>query len=118
METLIEENKNDDFKRKFYVWHLERLQALVEPVMVETTILKSYIGNYGPRKISLKDNNLYYQKGGAETQYKLIPLNNHYFMVKGDSSFRLKFMVENGQTLAIEGHYDNGRSDKNLKTKN
>lgn len=118
LETLIEENKNDDFKRKFYVWHLERLQALVEPVMVETTILKSYIGNYGPRKISLKDNNLYYQKGGAETQYKLIPLNNHYFMVKGDSSFRLKFMVENGQTLAIEGHYDNGRSDKNLKTKN
>lgn len=117
LETLIEESKNDEIK-KFYAWNLEGLKALMEPVMVETTILKSYIGNYGPRKISLKDKNLYYQREGADIQYKLIPLNNNEFLLKENSSFRLKFIVENEQTVAVEGHYDNGRSDKNLKTKN
>lgn len=118
LETLIKESKNDEIKKKFYAWNFEGLKAIIEPVVVDTSILKSYIGNYGPRKISLKDNNLYYQKEGSTVQYKLIPLNNHDFLLKENNSFRLKFIVENEQTVAVEGHYDNRRSDKSLKSKN
>lgn len=118
LETLMKENEDDEIKKQFYAWNLEGLKAIMEPVVVDTSILKSYIGNYGPRKISLKNNNLYYQKEGTDIQYKLIPLNTHDFLVKEDSSFRLKFIVRNEQTVAVEVHYDNGRSDKNLKTKN
>lgn len=116
LETLIQANKENEINQRFYTWHLEGLKAIMEPVLVDTPILKSYIGNYGPRMISLKDNNLYYQREGTEIQYKMIPLNDKEFMLKKNNSFRLKFIVENGQSLAVEGHYDNGSSDKNLKT--
>jgi hypothetical protein len=116
LETLIQASKENEINKGFYVWHLEGLEAIMEPVLVDTTILKSYIGNYGPRMISLKDNNLYYQREGTEIQYKLIPLSDKEFMLKENSSIRLRFIVENGQALAVEGLYDNGRSDKSPKT--
>lgn len=116
LETLIEASKKNEINKGFYAWHLEGLEAIMEPVLVDTTILKSYIGNYGPRMISLKDNNLYYQREGTEIQYKLIPLSDKEFMLKENNSFRLRFIVENGQALAVEGLYDNGRSDKSPKT--
>jgi hypothetical protein len=47
----------------------------------------------------------------------MIPINETTFMFDELNYFRLKVIVENGKAVAIEGLYDNGRSDRSLRTK-
>lgn len=115
LEYLIEES-NDSELKKFYQWNLDAIQAILEPVIIEKSTLESYIGNYGPRIISMENNILYHQRSGRN-KHELIPLSNDEFQLKDLSSFRIKFISEEGQITALEGHYDNGRSDRNLKNK-
>jgi len=115
LESLIEETDDAELKR-FYKWHLDGIKSIIEPVIIEQLTLESYIGTYGPRVISMENNILYYQRIGRN-KHELVPLSNNEFQPKDMSSFRIKFISEEGQITALEGHYDNGRSDRNLKDK-
>lgn len=115
LEYLIEESKDASLK-KFYEWNLDAIKIILDPVIVEKSILESYIGTYGPRVISIENNTLYYQRG-ERNKYELIPLNENEFQLKEMPSFRIRFISEKGQTVALEGTYDDGRSDRNLKHK-
>lgn len=115
LESLSEKTTDAGMKQ-FYNWHLNGLKIQVNPVTVDNTKLKSYTGNYGPRKISMKNNTLFYQRGEG-VKYELQPLSQQEFLLKGLSRFRIKFISENGKVIALEGNYDNGRSDKNMKNK-
>lgn len=115
LESLLA--KSQDPQQEQYVqWYLSALKIKQDPIIIKETLLKSYTGTYGPRKISFENSTLYYQRGEGNT-YELIPLKENEFMLKGMSTFRIKFISENGQIVALEGNYDNGRSDRNLKTK-
>jgi retinol-binding protein 3 len=115
LEFLLENSKDEQLK-KIYEWNLSGLKVLLEPVIIEKTVLEYYIGTYGPGVISIENNTLHYQKGEGN-KYELIPLNKNEFMLKELSSFRIRFIIENGQIAALEVNYDNGSSDKNLKNK-
>lgn len=115
LEYLIEKS-NDAALEKFYQWNLNAVKAILEPVIIDKSTLASYIGIYGPRIISMENNILYYQKTGRN-KHELVPLGKNAFQLKDLSSFRIKFISENGEIIALEGHYDNGRSDRNLKNK-
>lgn len=115
LESLLAKSK-DPQQEQYFQWYLSALKIKQNPIIVKETLLKSYTGTFGPRKISFENSSLYYQRGEGNT-YELIPLKENEFMLKGLSSFRIKFVSENGQIVALEGNYDNGRSDRNLKTK-
>ena len=115
LETLKEQNKNEDIGQ-LYSWPLAELKVKSNPVRIEESILKSYVGTYGPRVINFENKTLFYQRG-SNTKYELIPMNQSEFMLKGLSYFRIKFVSENNEVVALVGMYDNGNSDKNLKQK-
>jgi retinol-binding protein 3 len=109
--------KTEDPERKFkYQWGLEGLQAKMSPPQLEESALKKYAGVYEVRTLTFENGDLYYQREGRP-KFKMIPLNETTFMFDQLSYFRLKVIVENGKAIAIEGIYDNGRSDRNLRTK-
>lgn len=114
LEMLLKKNagQEDTF---FLQWAMEGIQSQMEPVTVDQKTLKSYAGNYGPRKIHFKDGTLYYQREG-NTEYPLIPMSQNKFRIAEVPAFRIEMLEENGKVTAIKGLYDNGRTDQNART--
>jgi hypothetical protein len=109
--------KTEDPDKKFaYQWSLEGLQAKTNPPKIEESVMKKYAGTYEIRTLTFENGDLYYQREGRP-KFRMIPMNETTFMFDELSYFRLKVIVENGKAVAIEGIYDNGRTDKNLRTK-
>jgi retinol-binding protein 3 len=109
--------KTEDPDKKFaYQWSLEGLQAQINPPVIDESTLKKYAGVYEIRTITFENGNLYYQREGRP-KFKMVPLNETTFGFDELSYFRLKVIMENGKAVALEGIYDNGVKDKNLRTK-
>jgi len=115
LETLIAKS-NDAETVGFYDWSLQGLKTLSDPITLDESILKSYVGAYGPRMITFENGTLYYQRDSG-TKYVLKPMKQNEFMLVGLSYFRIKFLAENNKVIALQGRYEGGRTDKNLKTK-
>ena len=97
-----------------YEWHIDNLNSIINPFPIKKEILKSYIGTYGPRKITFEKDACYYQRGNG-TKYKLIPIENDLFHIKEINGFRLKFVTSGKKVKSIKGLYINGDEDENLK---
>lgn len=115
LETLIAKSKDEE-TIEFYDWSLQGLKLQNNPISLEASILKKYVGAYGPRMVTLENGTLYYQRGEG-TKYELKPMNDNEFMLVGLSYFRIRFLSENNKVIALQGRYEGGRTDKNLKTK-
>ncbi|NER14993.1 peptidase [Leptobacterium flavescens] len=115
LEHLSEKAKDPEAKFA-YDWSLKAQKAMMEPVNVEQSILRSYTGKYGERQLSFENGKLYYKRGSGK-KHKLTPLSQNEFMVEGIPYFRLRFLSEDKQVVAVEGLYDNGRKDKDQKIK-
>jgi len=115
LEKLASSTKDKDDKSR-YEWHAESLKAELNPVKVKPETLRSYAGKYGPRTITFENGELYYQRTGRP-KYRMIPLSNDLFMLKEIGYFRIKIIKEDGVVKGVMGMYDNGRTDKNLKSK-
>ena len=115
LEDLAKKNKDPELAN-FYRWNIDGLQTQLNPVTIDAKHLKEFAGNYGPRKVSFNEGKLYYQREDGP-KYALIPLNESTFILDGLSYFRIKFLKEKGKVVAVEGQYDDGRTDKNLRTK-
>jgi len=115
LEGLIDKSDTEE-TIEFYNWSLRELKAMSKPVKLEESVLKSYVGTYGPRVVSFENGKLFYQRGTG-TKYELVPLSQNEFMLIGLSYFRIQLLSENNEVVALEGHYEGGRTDKNLKAK-
>jgi len=108
--------KTEDPAQKFvYQWKLEALKVKLDPVKLKESTLKKYAGNYGVRNISLENGDLYYQREGRP-KYRMLPMDETTFMFNEIPYFRLKVLMEKGKAVAVEGHYDDGRTDRNERT--
>ncbi len=115
LEKLAAGAKNE--KDKFrYDWQIDVLKAEINPVTVSPEILQSYAGKYGPRTIIFENGYLFYLRLG-NPKTKLTALAEDTFMFKEAGNFRLKFVKENGVVTALQGLYDDGRTDLNKKEK-
>ncbi len=114
LEKLIKKETDEETKRGLK-WAYEGLDAKVNPVAMDEKTIKRYVGVYGPRKITLENGQLYYQREDRP-KMKMIPMTNNTFMFEEIEYFRLKVILENDKAVAVEGHYDNGRTDRNEKT--
>jgi len=114
LQSLAASTKDKDDKSR-YEWHVESLKAELNPVKVSPETLRSYTGEYGPRTITFENGELYYQRIGRP-KYRMIPLSDDLFMFKEIDYFRIKIIKEDGVLKGIMGMYDNGTTDKNLKS--
>lgn len=115
IKKLADKEEDPEFK-SFYKWHYEAYHAKFNPVSIKKKVLRSYVGKYGPRKITLEGDSLYYQRGDR-AKLKMIPLTEDYFKFREFDFFRLKFLVKDGKVIGVEGRGVNGPVDKNLKDK-
>jgi hypothetical protein len=115
MKKLSEKEEDPKFKN-YYSWAYEGYQAQLNPVTLSPEVMKSYVGTYGPRTITLEDGSLYYQRGDR-AKMKLIPLGEDTFRFNEIDYFRLRFIRENDKVIAVEGFTADGPVDRHLKEK-
>lgn len=115
LESLMKKNK-DESLQAFYRWPIAELSIKTNPVSLDANTLKSYAGNYGPRKVTFENGKLFYQRDSG-TKYELVPYSDNEFILKGLDSFRIRFLAEGNTITALQGLYDNGRTDKNAREK-
>ncbi|RKN79854.1 S41 family peptidase [Ulvibacterium marinum] len=113
LEMLLKKNEGKE-GAFFLKWAMEGIQSQMEPVTVDQKILKSYAGDYGPRKIYYKEGALYYQREG-NTEYRLIPMSQNKFRIAEVPAFRIEMLKENGKVTGLKGLYDSGRTDQNAR---
>lgn len=105
----------DDAQKYGIEWTLDGIKANQNKHTVSKDIMSQYVGNYGPRNISMEEGSLYYQRDG-NAKYKLIPMKDDLFMIEEIPYFRIQMLKENNQVVGLKGLYDNGRADRNAKT--
>ncbi|TFG81007.1 MAG: hypothetical protein E4H23_00545 [Chrysiogenales bacterium] len=114
LEKLAAKEKDERIKST-YQWALDGLQAELHPAVFTEETLKSYAGDYGPRKITFENGSLFYQRENG-AKMKMIPMNEDYFRFEEIEYFRLKIVKKDGRVTGLEGRYDDGTIDANPKT--
>jgi len=115
MTKLLEKTTDEDQTRSLE-WGISSLEAELNPVTVDESILKSYVGTYGPRTLTLENGDLYYQRQDRP-KYKMIPMANDLFMFKDIDYFRIKVITDDsGNPTELNGLYDNGHVDISPKS--
>jgi C-terminal processing protease CtpA/Prc len=115
IDSLLKKEENEDIKNGL-MWAYDGLKAKLEPVKIDETTMKKYVGTYGPRNIFLENAELFYQREDRP-KMKMIPVTENMFGFAEIDYFRLKVIMADGKSIAVEGIYDNGRTDRNERTK-
>ena len=82
-------------------WTIDGLKAKQNPVTIDEKTLKLYVGVYGPRKITLENGELYYQREDRP-KMKMVPMKDDMFMFNDIDYFRVKFIKEGNKVIALE----------------
>jgi retinol-binding protein 3 len=107
----------DDHQKGVLAWAQAGLENELHPYRLATKNLNQYPGVFGPRRIFLENRALIYQREDRP-KYRLVPMGQDLFSLEGLDYFRLKFeRNEKGTIEGLIGLYDDGRQDKNEKTK-
>ena len=114
LEKQFNKEQNEDLKNQ-YTWVLAGIKAKNNPATLDQKLAKTYVGTYGLRKITLVNGELFYQRENGP-KMKMIPMGDDLFMFDEIDYFRLKIIKDKGKVIAVEGHYDNGNTDRNDKS--
>jgi hypothetical protein len=110
LKALIEKADDPDIKRQLD-WAIESKKAVLEPYTPPEGVLQDYVGVYGPRRIWMEGEELYYQRG-ENPRYMLTPMAADKFMIPELDYFRLEFVRDDeGKVVKVVGLYDNGMTD-------
>ncbi len=95
-----------------YRWGLAELESRMNPMEISKDALEPFVGVYGPRRIFLDGEDLYYERTGR-SRYKMEPMGEDLFRLIGLDYFRVSFgRDETGTVVKIIGLYDDGRTDE------
>jgi hypothetical protein len=117
LEKLMEKTDDMDKKRQLN-WALDSIKAKTDPSKVKQDILKKYVGNFSRGEVILKEGQLFIQAGPR--QFRMIPLNETYFVLDGEPSIRVEFTFnDQSKEYEIIGHFPDGRKEvvKRVKEK-
>jgi hypothetical protein len=116
LRKLIE-SEEDEQTVASYQWGLTDLESRLNPIELTKKQMKQYVGAYGPRRISVEDGVLYYQRG-SRSRHALRPLGEDLFRVGDLDYFRVQFeRNESAKVVKIIGLYQTGRSDEHERDK-
>ena len=115
LEKII--GKGPDADQKFRLnWAIDGARARLEPVTIDEAILMKYAGQYGERKITYENGELFYQRTGPK--YRLIPLKENLFALEDLDYFRIEITTDKmGTVTELVGIYDDGRHNISKRTK-
>lgn len=96
-------------------WANDALKAELNPVSLSVGEMEKFVGDYGPRHITLREGWLYYQREGRN-EFRLKPFTKDTFALVGYSPFRIRFVSDkSGKVTKIVGLYIGGRTDESLR---
>jgi retinol-binding protein 3 len=76
---------------------------------------QAYVGQYGPRAVFIENGILYYRRDDGH-QARMYPISKDRFALEDNEFFRLQFeRDDSGRIVAVQGHYLDGRRDRNEK---
>lgn len=82
-----------------------------KPVTLSAAELQAFAGDFGPRKITVEDGALWYQRGNGRRQ-RLQPVGQDRFLVGDLDDFRLRFERDaGGNVTRLIGLYPDGREE-------
>lgn len=110
LDKLKYKYEEGDFRQDVFEWEYDRLQALNNPRVLDKKDLKKHCGQFENVKIYQENNKLFYKKG-EEVGRELFAMGNGQFMFANRPDYRLEFIIENDEAIAIQGVYSNGRND-------
>lgn len=114
LEKLSEKTEDTDRKAQLQ-WAIDGKKTVLNPVAVEVIKLQAYVGGYGPRKIWIENDQLYYQRE-ERPKYRLIPMGEDRFMLQGMDNFRIQFVHDSaGTVVELVGLYEGGYRDSNKR---
>jgi hypothetical protein len=95
---------------------VEPMMAAVEtPPAIPTEVLERYVGDYGPRHVTLEDGVLYYRRDD-NPRTRLRPLSEDTFQPESSATFRIRFMADGpGAATRIVGLYLDGNRDESIR---
>lgn len=103
-------NPQNNKQKQLYQWTLEVVKARQNPIQIGSEKLKSFVGVYGVRTLSIENNVLYYQRAG-KSKIKLIPLTENTFALSTTPDIKIKMIGENTKITAILMTYQDGGQD-------
>ena len=115
LDKIKKQKEGDKEAQGRLSWIMAELNAQLKPVSVEETVLRSYVGSYGPRTISWEDGILYYQREG-NPRYELLALSEDSFKPIGTDGFHIQMERKDGAVIAIIGQYEGGGTDRSERT--
>jgi len=114
LEKLSEKTEDADRKAQLQ-WAIDGKKVILNPITVEVAKLQAYVGQYGPRKIWIENDQLYYQRENGP-RYKLIPMGEDRFMLQGLDYFRIQLVHDStGTVVELIGLYEGGYRDSNKR---
>ncbi len=114
-ESALKLKSNNRLAEDGIGWAKIALKAEKNPVSLSAEEMERFVGDYGPRHISLREGCLYYQREGRD-EYRLKPLTKDTFALEGYAPFRIQFVSdESGQVTKIVGLYISGQTDESLR---
>lgn len=107
----VAEAEVDPVRRAALEWARESLRAQREPAEFARREAAKLVGSYGPRRISLEDGRLYYQREDGP-RHELSPMGDDRFLVGDIDFFRIRFERDaSGRPVRLVGLYADGRTD-------
>ncbi len=98
-------------------WTEERLAARAQQVEVPPGVLRSYVGRYQDRSITIRDGRLYYG-GGPTAVSPLSPIAEDLFEVEADPTVRIRFIGGGARPAAkVTGIYSDGSIDEWVRSR-
>jgi hypothetical protein len=112
----LKEDETEEDRIATYNWVIVGMEATLNPMTVDASVLRSYTGSYGPRMLSFEDGALWYQRANGP-RMRAIPMTATLFRFDELDYFRLEVVLgESGQPIQVVGHYDDGTRDETPRT--
>lgn len=102
---------------RYIEWIKVELEARDHPVELSSEYLSKLVGKYGPRRVRLQNDTLYYlREGSGNPERYLYPLKPDLFGLQGSPDWRFRFEFdESGRAVAIEGWHVTGIVDRHMR---
>ncbi len=106
LEKLAGSATHEEIKDR-YQWALDGVRAVYEPLSIPIEILDSYVGNYGTRKVTCIEGELYYQYKDRAKR-KMMAVTSDYFVVENYDFFRVRFIRKNNEVSVLREIFTDG----------
>ena len=107
-------------RRRAVTWELEAQESEQHPAQMDLATMQKCVGTYGPRKITLENSDLFYQREGRP-KFRIVPMTTAMFRLDAPDMgyFRLKFVINEQRVVTeVVGLYDDGQEDHSPRTGN